>query len=64
MIAYDAACIILVLDDIKSGGNSRLLRSETIGIDRLTWLLVDELSLVFWMYAYDPWEGGSLVVVW
>lgn len=53
MIAYDAACIILVLDDIESGGNSRLLRSETIGTDRLTWLLVDKF----------PWCCGFMLMV-
>ena len=43
MVACGAACIVLVAD-IESGGNNRLLRSETIGIGRLTWLLVDDLS--------------------
>lgn len=36
-------CVDLVVADIGSGSNNRFLRSEPVGMYRLTWLLIDEV---------------------
>lgn len=44
MVACGVVCIVLVINDVECGSNCRLLRSELVGIDQLTWLLMDDCS--------------------